>query len=110
MDNNVPVPPPEPAPTVKKPLRPITQLLISIAIIALVVIATIFLFKYPQKLGPIFITALVVTLASFLLLLVLRHFILIWFSYLHVRELSHEEIPDSYPFVSIIVLAYNQAE
>src|SRR5439155_926335 len=101
---------PEPRKVGKQPLRPITQLLISIAIIALVVIATIFLFKYPQKLGPIFITALVVTLASFLLLLVLRHFILIWFSYLHVRELSHEEIPESYPFVSIIVPAYNEAE
>src|SRR3954449_8079444 len=81
---------PEQKPTVKKPLRPITQLLISIAIIAVVVMATIFLFKYPQKLGPIFITALVVTLASFLLLLILRHFILIWFSYLHQRELSQE--------------------
>jgi len=94
----------------KRPLRPITQLIISIAIIALVVIATVFLFKYPQKLGPIFITALAVTLASFLLLLVLRHFILIWFSYLHVRELAHDEIPETYPFLSIIVPAYNEAE
>src|SRR5437764_10714267 len=110
MDNNVPVPPPEPAPTVKKPLRPITQLLISIAIIGVIVIATIFLFKYPQKLGPIFITALVVTLASFLLLLILRHFILIWFSYLHQRELSLDTTPDVYPFVSIIVPAFNEAE
>src|SRR3954453_4018507 len=101
---------PEQKPTVKRPLRPITQLLISIAIIAVVVIATIFLFKYPQKLGPIFITALVVTLASFLLLLILRHFILIWFSYLHQRQLSQESTPDIYPFVSIIVPAYNEAE
>jgi biofilm PGA synthesis N-glycosyltransferase PgaC len=101
---------PEPAPTVKRPMRPITQLLISILIIALVVIATIFLFKYPQKLGPIFITALVVTLASFLLLLILRHFILIWFSYLHQRELSQDDTPDVYPFVSIIVPAFNEAE
>jgi poly-beta-1,6 N-acetyl-D-glucosamine synthase len=104
---NTPEPPKS---TVKKPLRPITQLIISIAIVALVVIATLFLFKYPQKLGPIFITALVVTLASFLLLLVLRHFILVWFSYLHTRELAHEEIIESYPFVSIIVPAYNEAE
>src|SRR5437764_8298447 len=110
MDNNVPVPPPEPAPTVKKPLRPITQLLISIAIIGVIVIATIFLFKYPQKLGPIFITALAVTLASFLLLLVLRHFILIWFSYLHQRELANEPVLDTYPFVSIIVPAFNEGE
>jgi poly-beta-1,6-N-acetyl-D-glucosamine synthase len=110
MDNNVPVTSPEPKPTVKRPLRPITQLLISILIIAVVVIATIFLFKYPQKLGPIFITALVVTLASFLLLLILRHFILIWFSYLHQRELSQETTADVYPFVSIIVPAFNESE
>jgi poly-beta-1,6 N-acetyl-D-glucosamine synthase len=110
MDNNVPETSPEPKPTVKRPLRPITQLLISILIIAVVVIATIFLFKYPQKLGPIFITALVVTLASFLLLLILRHFILIWFSYLHQRELSQQEPSDVYPFVSIIVPAFNEAE
>ena len=70
---------------VKRPMRPITQLLISVALIILVVVATLFLFKYPQRLGPVFITALVVTLASFLLLLVLRHFFLIWFSYLHTR-------------------------
>jgi biofilm PGA synthesis N-glycosyltransferase PgaC len=101
---------PEQKPTVKRPLRPVTQLLISILIIGVVVIATIFLFKYPQKLGPIFITALVVTLASFLLLLILRHFILIWFSYLHQRELSQQEAPDVYPFVSIIVPAFNEAE
>jgi poly-beta-1,6-N-acetyl-D-glucosamine synthase len=94
----------------RKPLRPITQLLISVAIIFLVVIATIFLFKYPQKLGPIFITALVITLASFLLLLVLRHFILTWFSYLHQRELAYEPAMDTYPFVSIIVPAFNEGE
>ena len=94
----------------KKPLRPLTQLLISVAIIALAVIATIFLFKYPQKLGPIFITALVITLASFLLLLVLRHFVLIWFSYLHQRELAYEPAQDHYPFVSIIVPAFNESE
>src|SRR5438876_3864056 len=94
---------PEPKAIGKKPMRPLTQLIISIAIIALAVIATLFLFRYPQKLGPIFITALAVTLASFLLLLVLRHFILIWFSYLHQRELANEPVLDTYPFVSIIV-------
>src|SRR5919199_4935758 len=93
----------------KKPLRPITQLLISIAIIVLVVAATIFLFKYPQKLGPIFISALVITLATFLLLLILRHFVLIWFSFLHQRELAYDESPQIYPFISIIVPAYNEA-
>src|SRR5436309_8045813 len=101
---------PEQKRTTKRPMRPITQLLISILIIAVVVIATVFLFKYPQKLGPIFITALVVTLASFLLLLILRHFILIWFSYLHQRELSQETMSDVYPFVSIIVPSFNESE
>ncbi len=94
----------------KKPLRPITQLLISLAIIALVVIATVYLFRYPQRLGPIFVGALVVTLASFLMLLLLRHFIVIWFSYLHQRELSKENHDEIYPFVSIIVPAFNEAE
>ena len=96
--------------TVKQPLNPKIQLLISLLIILAVVVLTFFLFKYPQKLGPIFISALVVTLASFLLLLVMRHFMLIWFSFLHQRELAYEEHPDVYPFVSIIVRAYNEAE
>jgi len=96
--------------TVKKPLNPKIQLLISVAIILAVVVLTIFLFRYPQKLGPIFISALVVTLASFLLLLVLRHFLLIWFSFLHQRELANDEHPDVYPFISIIVPAYNEGE
>jgi len=97
-------------PVVKKPMNPKLQLIISIAVIVCVVVLTIFLFRYPQKLGPIFVAALVVTLASFLLLLILRHFIVIWFSYLHQRELSTEEAHESYPFVSIIVPAYNEAE
>jgi len=109
MENNAPETP-EVKRTVKRPMRPITQLLISIGIIVVVVVATVFLFKYPQKLGPIFITALVITLGSFLLLLILRHFILIWFSYLHQRELSQDEPPDVYPFVSIIVPAFNESE
>jgi len=82
--------------TVKKPLNPKIQLLISAAIVLAVVVLTVFLFRYPQKLGPIFISALVVTLASFLLLLVLRHFLLIWFSFLHQRELANDEHPDVY--------------
>jgi poly-beta-1,6 N-acetyl-D-glucosamine synthase len=96
--------------TVKKPLNPKVQLLISLLIILAVVVLTFFLFKYPQKLGPIFVSALVVTLASFLLLLILRHFLLIWFSFLHQRELAHDDNPDVYPFVSIIVPAYNEGE
>src|SRR5207253_6926585 len=96
--------------TTKKPLNPKVQLLISALIVLVVVVLTIFLFKYPQRLGPIFVAALVVTLASFLMLLILRHFVLIWFSYLHQRELSKQEFPDVYPFVSIIVPAYNEGE
>src|SRR5207237_7359812 len=101
---------PEPKAIGKKPMRPATQLIISIAIIALAVIATLFLFRYPQKLGPIFITALVITLASFLLLLVLRHFVLIWFSYLHQRELANDSVQEDYPFVVTIVPAFNESE
>ena len=96
-------------PTVKPPMNPKLQLLISIGIILLVLLATFFMFKYPQKLGPIFISALVVTLATFLLLLILRHFVLIWFSYLHQRELAYQDVPDTYPFVSIVVPAFNEA-
>lgn len=95
---------------VKKPMNPKVQLIISIALIAAVVILTIFLFRYPQKLGPVFVAALVVTLASFLLLLILRHFIITWFSYMHARELSNSGVQENYPFVSIIVPAYNEAE
>src|SRR3954453_677814 len=94
----------------KKPLSPKLQILISLALVVGVVILTFFLFKYPQKLGPIFISALVVTLASFLLLLILRHFMLIWFSFLHQRELANQEHSDAYPFLSIIVPAYNEGE
>jgi poly-beta-1,6 N-acetyl-D-glucosamine synthase len=93
-----------------KPLRPITQLLISIAIIAVVVIATLYLFRYPQKLGPIVVAALVITLGTFLVLLLLRHFLLVWFSYLHQRELSTSDVGDTYPFISIIVPAFNEEE
>ena len=101
---------PEPTAIGKMPMRPVTQLLISIAIIAVVVIATLFLFRYPQTLGPIFIKALVVTLATFLLVLVLRHFVLVWFSYLHARELARDEFPSNFPFLSIVVPAFNEAE
>jgi biofilm PGA synthesis N-glycosyltransferase PgaC len=94
----------------KKPMSPRAQALISILIIAAVVILTIFMFRYPERLGPIAVSALVITLASFLLLLILRHFVLIWFSYLQQRELSHVEPPENYPFVSIIVPAYNESE
>lgn len=94
----------------RKPLNPKLQIFISLAIIAIGVILTVLLYMYPQKLGPIFVSALVVTLAAFLLLLLLRHFMLVWFSYLHARELSTRDASEHYPFVAIIVPAYNEAE
>ena len=91
-------------------MSPKIQLLVSILIIAVIVILTVLLYVYPEILGPVFVTALVVTLGSFLLLLMLRHFILIWFSYLHQREQAYDEAPEVFPFVAIIVPAYNEAE
>lgn len=96
--------------TVKKPLNPKLQLTISLLLIAIVLFSTYLLFKYPERLGPVFVNALVFTLGAFLLLLVLRHFLLIWFSFLHQRELSLEENDSNYPFISIIVPAYNEVE
>jgi poly-beta-1,6-N-acetyl-D-glucosamine synthase len=93
-----------------KPLKPKIQLLISIAIILVMVALTIALFRYPDRLGPFFVSALVVTLASFLMLLILRHFVLIWFSYLQQRELAQDDTEFNYPFIAIIVPAYNEAE
>ena len=94
----------------KKPIHPFAQLAISILIIATVVVLTLSIFRYPDRLGPIAVSALVITLASFLSLLILRHFVLVWFSYLHQRELANDAPPDGYPFVSIIVPAFNEAE
>src|SRR5687768_16899656 len=91
-------------------MSPRKQAIISILIILAVVILTIFMFRYPERLGPVLVTTLVVTLGSFLLLLILRHFILIWFSFLHQRELANEDPPEVYPFVSIIVPAFNEVE
>ncbi len=95
---------------VKRAMSPKLQLLVSLAIIAVVLLATWALFAYPEKLGPVVVTALVVMLGAFLVLLLLRHFLLIWFSYLHQRELSYLEPQGTYPFVSIIVPAFNENE
>jgi poly-beta-1,6 N-acetyl-D-glucosamine synthase len=94
----------------KKSMPPILQLIISLLLIFVVVAVTLFMFRYPNRLGPIAVTTLVITLATFLTLLILRHFMLIWFSYLHQRELANDEPLEVYPFVSIIVPAYNEAE
>lgn len=94
----------------RKPMNPKKQVAISLLLVGVVVVLTLVLFKYPNIIGPIFVKALVVTLAAFLILLILRHFLLIWFSYLQQRELAHDEWPEIYPFVSIIVPAYNEGE
>ena len=94
----------------KHPMHPYLQLAISILMIATVVVVTLMIFRYPDRVGPFAIAALVITLASFLTLLMLRHFMLVWFSYLHQRELATDEPLDGYPFVAIIVPAYNEAE
>jgi biofilm PGA synthesis N-glycosyltransferase PgaC len=94
----------------KDKMSPRVQLLISLLIIAVIVTLTVLLYVYPERLGPVFISLLIFTLGSFLLLLILRHFVLIWFSYLHQRELAHEEVQEIYPFVSIIVPAFNEGE
>ena len=93
-----------------KPLHPWAQLAISILLIVTVVVLTLSIFRNPDRLGPIAVTALVITLATFLTLLILRHFALIWFSYLQQRELANDAPPDGYPFISIIVPAFNEAE
>jgi poly-beta-1,6 N-acetyl-D-glucosamine synthase len=95
---------------IRKPMHPAMQLVISIAIIAALVLLTIEIFRRPDTLGPIFISALVITLGAFLVLLLVRHFALTWFSYLHQRELAHEPVDEAYPFISIIVPAYNEEE
>jgi biofilm PGA synthesis N-glycosyltransferase PgaC len=94
----------------KQSMNPRLQMVISLLLILIVVALTIFLFRYPSKLGPVFVTALVVMLGAFLVLLILRHFLLIWFSYLHQRELAYEEFNEVYPFLSIIVPAFNEGE
>lgn len=94
----------------RKPMNPKKQVAVSLLLIAVVVILTILLFRYPDVLGPIFIKGLVVTLATFLILLILRHFLLIWFSFLQQRELANKDYPDVYPFVSIVVPAFNEGE
>ncbi|HEX7155197.1 MAG TPA: glycosyltransferase [Thermoanaerobaculia bacterium] len=91
-------------------MSPRVQLIISLLIILTIVTLTVLLYVFPERLGPVFISLLIFTLGSFLLLLILRHFILIWFSYLHQRELAHEEVQEVYPFVSIIVPAFNEGE
>ena len=93
-----------------KHMRTKFQLAIAIGLVAMLAILTYLMVVYPAVVGPIFTTALTITLITFLVLLLLRHFLLIWFSYLQQRELARENPEDIYPFVSIIVPAYNEGE
>lgn len=93
-----------------KHMRTKFQLAIALGLIAVVVILSVLLFMYPAVLGPFLVKALVFTLITFLILLILRHFLLIWFSFLQQRELANDDSPEVYPFVSIIVPAYNEGE
>jgi poly-beta-1,6 N-acetyl-D-glucosamine synthase len=86
------------------------QLALTIGIVIVLAVLTYLLFAFPDVVGPLFTTALVITLVSFLVLLLLRHFLLIWFSFLQQRELAREAPDEVYPFVSIVVPAYNEAE
>ena len=56
-----------------------------------------------------FLQASFVAVLGFLLLLILRYFFLLWFSYLSHVEGEHQRW-DRTPFVSIIVPAYNEGE
>lgn len=94
----------------RRHMRTKLQITLVVALALLAIVLTVLLFLYPARLGPIFITTLVVTLVAFLLVLMLRHFLLIWFSFKEQRELSRSENAERYPFVSIIVPAYNEAE
>jgi len=101
---------PQEGSSIHEPMNPKLQLLIVAGLILVVALATYFMFRFPALLGPVFNSALVIVLATFLVLLLLRHFVLIWFSFLHQRELAHDdESVEFYPFVSIIVPAYNEA-
>jgi poly-beta-1,6-N-acetyl-D-glucosamine synthase len=85
-------------------------ILISLALVAVIVAVTALVFIYPDVVGYFFMVTLVVTLVAFLIVLLLRHFLLIWFSYLDQRELANESQEDRLPFVSLIVPAYNEEE
>jgi biofilm PGA synthesis N-glycosyltransferase PgaC len=91
-------------------MKPKKQFGVLIFLALAVAAITFLLFRYPDTVGPIFIKALVYTLIAFLLLLVLRHFLLIWFSFLQQKDLQERAPAGRYPFVSIIVPAFNEAE
>lgn len=94
----------------RRPMKPKRQLGVLLAFAFVIVVLSVLLFMYPTVLGPLFVRALVVTLIAFLFLLLLRHFLLIWFSYLQQRDLTKYEPNGKYPYVSIVVPAYNESE
>jgi poly-beta-1,6 N-acetyl-D-glucosamine synthase len=96
--------------TRRKPMSPRAQIALTLGIVLMVVVFSYLLFRYPTTVGRVFTQALVITLVAFLIILVFRQLVLVWFSFLQQRELSKEEYEDIYPFVSIIVPAYNEEE
>ena len=65
----------------------------------------------PMHVSSLFVQASMYVLLTFLLILVLRYFLLMWFSYLdHLEELIRDEEILDFPKVSIIVPAYNEAK
>lgn len=93
-----------------KPMSPARQIGVVALLVIMVAIFTVVLYRYPAEVGPLVVNALVAMLITFLVLLILRHFLLVWFSYLEQRDLAREEWDGVYPFVSIIVPAYNEEE
>ena len=96
--------------TRRKPMSPGAQMALTLGLILVVGVLSYLLFRYPTTVGRVVNQVLVVTLVAFLIILVFRQLVLVWFSFLQQRELSKEEYEDIYPFVSIIVPAYNEEE
>jgi poly-beta-1,6-N-acetyl-D-glucosamine synthase len=95
---------------IRRPMNPSWQIAITTSVVTIAVLLSYLLFRYPDVFGPPLTLALVLTLIGFLLILIGRHFLIAWFSFLEQRELREMTIPDHYPFVSIIVPAFNEAE
>ncbi len=65
----------------------------------------------PRLASDLFAQASMYVLLAFLLILMGRYFLLMWFSYLdHLEELMREPEPETFPRVSIIVPAYNEGK
>lgn len=56
----------------------------------------------------LFVYVSAIILASFLMILVIRYLVLIWFSFLSQYEKAVVDYPEGWPFVSVIVPVYNE--